>query len=146
MVSQSRSQEGLQDFEARTGLESLLGEVGPVSYDDALHELISHQVPYDLGMAVDYRDFYAGVDPEGKPVVVKSNTVTPMNEDLADIIDRERNIVIRNLTPIPGGMPVESAFHGRNVDLLSSYLNRAVKLDDASRRLLGARLQLQYPP
>ena len=137
--------EGLQDFEAKTGLETLLGEVGPVSYDDALHELVSHQVPYDLGMAVDYRDFYAGVDPEGKPVVVRSNTVTPMNEDLAGIIDIERNRVIRDKPPIAGGMPVESAFLGGNVDLLSGYLNREIKLDDASRRLLGARLQLQYP-
>jgi hypothetical protein len=138
-------QEGLQDFEAKTGLENIVGEVGPVSYDDALHELVSHQRPYDLGMAVDYRDFYAGVDPEGKPVVVRSNTVTPMNEDLASIIDADRNRVIRGKPPIAGGMPVKAAFLGGNVDLLSRDLNKQSRLDDASRRLLGARLQLQYP-
>ena len=138
-------QSGLDRFIAETGLEEpLTGKGTPrFNYEDALHELISHQRPYELGMAPDYRDFFAGYDPEGNPVLVKSNTVTPMNEDLAGSLDIRRDKFIRG-RDISSLRPGE-AFRGGNVGLLSSYLNDSSILDDASRRLLGTRLELHYP-
>jgi len=137
-------QSGLDRFIAETGVAPLTGKgTSNFDYYDSLHELLSHQRPYDLGMAADYRDFFAGYDPEGNPVLIKSNTITPMNEDLATDLDIRRAKVVRgkDLSSIKPG----NAFRGDNVDLLSSYLNDRSRLDDASRRLLGARLELHYP-
>jgi len=137
-------QSGLDRFVAETGVEPLTGKGTPMfDYYDSLHELLSHQRPYDLGMAPDYRDFFAGYDPEGNPVVIKSNTITPMNEDLATDLDIRRTKLVRgkDVSSIKPG----NAFRGGNVGLLSRYLNNRSILDDASRRLLGARLELHYP-
>lgn len=137
-------QSGLDRFVAETGVEPLTGKGTPMfDYYDSLHELLSHQRPYDLGMAPDYRDFFAGYDPEGNPVVIKSNTITPMNEDLATDLDIRRTKLVRgkDVSSIKPG----NAFQGGNVGLLSQYLNDRSILDDASRRLLGARLELHYP-
>jgi hypothetical protein len=94
------------------------------------------------GMAPDYRDFYAGTDPEGNPVVVKSNPITPINEDLATDLDvsRSRGLRNRDLTN-----QTSSITSGGFTDLLMSELNKREVLDDASRRLLPARMELQYP-
>jgi hypothetical protein len=137
-------QSGLDRFSSETGVEPLTGKGTPqFSYEDSLHELLSHQRPYDLGMAPDYRDFFAGYDPEGNPVLIKSNTITPINEDLATELDVRKNRLIRG-KDISSINP-ENVLRGGNVGLLSSYLNNRSRLDDASRRLLGARLELQYP-
>jgi len=136
-------QSGLEDFERKTGIRDYSdNNIRTTEYDLPLHELLSHQRPYDLGMAPDYRDFYAGTDPEGNPVVVKSNTITPINEDLATSIDigRRRGLQNRDLT----GLSSEIT-SGGFTDLLSSELNKQSVLDDASRRLLPTRMELQYP-
>lgn len=137
-------QSGLEDFERKTGVVdySEPGRVPTYDFDQPLHELLSHQRPYDLGMAPDYRDFYAGTDPEGNPVVVKSNTITPINEDLATDIDISRTRGLRNKDL--KGLST-SITEGGFSDLLRSELNKQDVLDDASRRLLPARMELQYP-
>ena len=136
-------QSGLEDFERKTGvIDYSDGRVSTYDYDQPLHELLSHQRPYDLGMAPDYRDFYAGTDPEGNPVIVKSNAITPINEDLATDIDVNRGRGLRN-REITLNQP--SIAQGGFTDLLMSELNRREVLDDASRRLLPTRMQLQYP-
>jgi hypothetical protein len=93
-------------------------------------------------MAPDYRDFYAGTDPEGNPVVVKSNPITPINEDLATDLDVSRGRGLRNKDLTNQTSSITS---GGFTDLLMSELNKREVLDDASRRLLPARMQLQYP-
>jgi hypothetical protein len=136
-------QSGLENFERETGVVDYSdGRVSTYEYEQPLHELLSHQRPYDLGMAPDYRDFYAGTDPEGNPVVVKSNPITPINEDLATDLDvsRSRGLRNRDLTN-----QTSSITSGGFTDLLMSELNKREVLDDASRRLLPARMELQYP-
>jgi len=136
-------QSGLEDFERKTGvIDYSDGRVSTYEYAQPLHELYSHQRPYDLGMAPDYRDFYAGTDPEGNPVVVKSNTITPINEDLATDLDvsRSRGLRNRDLTN-----QTSSLTSGGFTDLLMGELNKREVLDDPSRRLLPTRMELQYP-
>ena len=137
-------QSGLEDFVRKTGVGDYSdpGRVPTYNYELPLHELLSHQRPYDLGMAPDYRDFYAGTDPEGNPVVVKSNTITPINEDLATKIDISRTRGLRN-RDLTGFSPDITS--GGFTDLLSSELNKQGVLDDASRELLPTRVELQYP-
>ena len=136
-------QSGLEDFERKTGvIDYSDGRVSTYDYDQPLHELLSHQRPYDLGMAPDYRDFYAGTDPEGNPVIVKSNAITPINEDLAADIDVNRGRGLRNREIT---LNQDSIAKGGFTDLLMSELNRREVLDNASRDLLPTRMQLQYP-
>lgn len=137
-------QSGLEDFEQKTGVVDYSdGRVSTYDYDQPLHELLSHQRPYDLGMAPDYRDFYAGTDPEGNPVIVRSNAITPINEDLATGLDVNRNRGLRGKDPVPPEVDVLST--GGFTDLLQGGLNRNETLDDASRRLLPARIELHFP-
>ena len=133
-------QSGLEKFEADTGVVDYSdGRVTTYDYEQPLHELLSHQRPYELGMAPDYRDFYAGTDPEGNPVNIKSNTITPINEDLATDLDvqRSRGLRGKELSPKLGLI--------RFTDLLMSELNNRNVLDEDSLRLLPTRMELQYP-
>lgn len=137
-------QSGLDAFERDTGVRDYSeGRLPTYDYGQPLHELLSHQRPYDLGMAPDYRDFYAGKDPEGNPVVVKSNSITPINEDLAVDLDVNRSRALRNREFAPSEF--QSITKGGFTDLLMRELNNREVLDDASRRLLPARMELQYP-
>lgn len=135
-------QSGLDDFVRKTGVEDYSdGRISTYDFDQPLHELYSHQRPYDLGMAPDYRDFYAGTDPEGNPVVIKSNTITPINEDLATDLDVSRSRGLRNRDLTNQTSITEDGF----TDLLMGGLNKRAVLDDPSRELLPTRMQLQYP-
>jgi hypothetical protein len=136
-------QSGLEDFERKTGVRDYLdGRVPTYEYEQPLHELLSHQRPYELGMAPDYRNFYAGIDPEGNPVVVKSNPITPINEDLAGDLDVSRSRGLRNKDLTNQTSSITS---GGFTGSLMSELNKREVLDDPSRRLLPARMELQYP-
>jgi hypothetical protein len=137
-------QSGLEDFERKTGVVdySEPGSVPTYDYEQPLHELLSHQRPYELGMAPDYRDFYAGTDPEGNPVNIKSNTITPINEDLATDLDVQRSRGLRGKELSP---KLDSITKGGFTDLLMSELNNRNVLDEDSLRLLPTRMELQYP-
>ncbi len=136
-------QSGLEKFEADTGVVDYSdGRVTTYDYEQPLHELLSHQRPYELGMAPDYRDFYAGTDPEGNPVNIKSNTITPINEDLATDLDVQRS---RGLRGKELSSKLDSITKGGFTDLLMSELNNRNVLDEDSLRLLPTRMELQYP-
>lgn len=142
-------QSGLDDFEQKTGVTDYStgggdGSVGTYEYEQPLHELLSHKRPYDLGMAPDYRDFYAGTDPKGNPVIVKSNYVTPLNEQLAVGLDSARERLLGGnkdmsmlLNPITG----DKDFN----EVMEESLEEPRILDDASRELMPKRIELQYP-
>jgi len=137
-------QSGLKDFERKTGITDYSdGTTSTYEYEQPIHELASHQRPYDLGMAPDYRDFYAGKSPEGIHMLIPPSTVTPINEDLATRLDMDRDLGLRGKSPLPP--QVGSISKGGFTDLLQSFLNDRSLLDDTSRRLLPTRIELQYP-
>ena len=137
-------QSGLENFEAKTGVTDYSDPRLNVSFDyeQPLHELLSHQRPYELGMSPDYRDFYAGTDPQGNPVNIRSNTITPINEDLASDLDVQRT---RGLMNKELSSNLDSITKGGFTDLLMGGLNNRTVLDDNSLRLLPTRMELQYP-
>jgi len=142
-------QSGLDDFEQKTGVTDYSTGVGDGSvetyeYEQPLHELLSHKRPYDLGMAPDYRDFYAGTDPKGNPVIVKSNYVTPLNEQLAVGLDVAREHLLggyKDMSMLTSPITGEEGF---NVVMEESLKEPGI-LDDASRESMPKRIELQYP-
>ena len=142
-------QSGIDDFEQKTGVTDYStggfdGGVETWEYEQPMHELLSHQRPYDLGMAPDYRDFYAGTDPKGNPVIVKSNSVTPLNEQLAGGLDLARDIMLggdKNLSLLFSPITGDKGFN----EVMEESLEKPGVLDDASRELMPMRIELQYP-
>jgi len=124
------------DFEAKTGLVDT-----PREFDTGMHEFYSHQIPYDLGFAPDYRNFYAGRDPSGQAINLK-NSITPINENFATYLDNKISRQIRGKSLNSDARNVVSA---GNVALLNDYLKKPGVLSSSSQELLPARLGLQYP-
>ncbi len=142
-------QSGLDDFEQKTGVTDYStggGDIGveTYEYEQPLHELLSHKRPYDLGMAPDYRDFYAGTDPKGNPVTVKSNYVTPLNEQLAVGLDTARERLLggnKDMSMLFNRITGDESFN----EVMEESLEKPRILDDASRELMPKRIELQYP-
>jgi len=124
------------DFEAKTGVDA-----DPRQIDPGIHEFYSHQIPYDLGFAPDYRNFYAGRDPFGQTINLK-NTVTPLNENFATYLD---NNVSRQIRGKSLNTDTRNVISAANVALLNDHLNKPGILMSSSRELLPTRLGLQYP-
>lgn len=138
-------QSGLEKFEADTGVrdysEPTDRKVQSYNYSQPIHELLSHQRPYELGMAPDYRDFYAGTDRKGNPVNIKSNSITPINEELATDLDHNRYRGLVGKKP----SKLEAITRGVFPDIMKMNLEESNVLDEDSLLLLPTRMDLQYP-
>lgn len=144
--------ERFRAFEEGTGLD----DYSPVSsYDNpgafqaAEHESYSHQIPFEEGFALDYRPFNAGRDVEGNRIIVPANTVTPLNENLAGVVDALWDRLRRDETNLPPSSSFRAAIERNNVALLEDDLRKNLsgrgELDPASQSLLETRLGLAYP-
>jgi hypothetical protein len=144
--------ERFRAFEEGTGLD----DYSPVStynnsgaFQAAEHESYSHQIPYEEGFALDYRPFNAGRDVEGNRIIVPANTVTPLNENLAGVVDTLWDRLRRDEAKLPPSSSFRQALERNNVALLEGDLRKNSsgrgKLDPVSQDLLETRLGLAYP-
>jgi hypothetical protein len=144
--------ERFRAFEEGTGLD----DYSPVStynnsgaFQAAEHESYSHQIPYEEGFALDYRPFDAGRDIEGNRIIVPANTVTPLNENLAGVVDTLWDRLRRTKSELPPSSIFRQAIERNNVALLEGDLRKNQSgrgaLDPASQELLETRLGLAYP-
>lgn len=144
--------ERFRAFEKGTGLEdySPVDTLNtPGAFQAAEHESYSHQIPYEKGFALDYRPFEAGRDVEGNRIVVPANTVTPLNENLAGVVDTLWDRLRRTNDTLPPPSIYGQALERNNVDLLEDAIRydrdeRGVLSPD-SQSLLETRLGLAYP-
>jgi hypothetical protein len=144
--------ERFRAFEEGTGLEdySPIETLNtPGAFQAAEHESYSHQIPYEEGFALDYRPFEAGRDVEGNRIIVPANTVTPLNENLAGVVDALWDRLRRDKSKLPSYSSFRQALERNNVALLEDDIrnNRSGRgaLNPASQTLLETRLGLAYP-
>ncbi len=118
----------------------------PGAFNAAQHEIYAHQIPFEEGFAPDYRNFYAGTNRSAAPVVIAANTAFPLNENLAEIGERDLGAAFRN-KPLNDPAGYKEVFSGRNTDSfrLAALGYRGDFLDPSSKELLDTRIELSYP-
>jgi hypothetical protein len=132
-------------FSSSTGLgdyEPVAEYNNPGAFEAAAHEIYAHQIPFEEGFAPDYRDFFAGTDTQGNPVVIKANTAFPLNENLAEIGEKDIGHAFRGLS-LQDPSSYRDVISGRNTD--SFELSARKDLDPTAKTLLPARVELALP-
>jgi hypothetical protein len=131
---------GLGDYEPSAEYNN------PGAFNAAQHEIYAHQIPFEEGFAPDYRNFYAGTNRSGSPVVIAANTAFPLNENLAEIGERDLGAAFRN-KPLNDPAGYKDVFSGRNTDSfrLAALGYKGNFLDPPSKELLDTRIELSYP-
>lgn len=144
--------ERFRAFEEGTGLDdySPVAEYNmPGAFQALEHESYSHQIPYEEGFALDYRPFSAGRDIEGNQIIVPANTVTPLNENLAGVVDTLWDRLRRDKANLPPYSSFGRAVEFNNVALLEDDIRKNLsgrgRLSPDSLELLKTRLGLAYP-
>lgn len=137
------------DFAAATGLgdyEPAVEYNNPGAFNAALHDIYAHQIPFEAGFAPDYRNFYAGKTTQGKPSIIPANSVFPLNENLAEIGERDLGAAFRG-NAITDPTKYKDVISGRNTDSfrLAALSYGGNYLDPASKALLDTRVELAYP-
>ena len=136
-----------RDFNKNTGID----DYTPVStyskdpgrvFGAGLHEIYSHEIPYQAGFMPDYRGFDTGRTIAGTRLVYGPNSVTPINEMVAVLGEN----AITNLSA--GKEPRANWLEGAFEPLFNEELRR-VALGNvyrpSQRELINTRFELMYP-
>lgn len=131
---------GLGDYEPTAEYNN------PGAFNAAQHEIYAHQIPFEEGFAPDYRDFYAGRNRQGDPVIIRANTAFPLNENLAETGETDLGLAFRN-QPLSDPSKYTNILSGHNTDSfrLAALGYQGNFLDPPSKGLLDTRVELAYP-